>query len=86
MGRSVIDVAPPGMKWIDGGKFAMGSDSFYAEERPVHRVAVDGFLAVAVLLGLVLNATAGWWWADPAAAYVLVYYALREGRAALSHG
>ena len=31
------------MKWIDGGEFAMGSNEFYAEERPVHRVAVDGF-------------------------------------------
>ena len=43
MARSTIDAAPPGMKWIDGGEFAMGSDAFYAEERPVHRVAVDGF-------------------------------------------
>jgi divalent metal cation (Fe/Co/Zn/Cd) transporter len=28
---------------------------------------VDGILAAAVLLGLVLNAGLGWWWADPAA-------------------
>ena len=41
---------------------------------------VDGILAVAVLAGLVLNAAAGWWWADPAAGYVLVYYAAREVR------
>jgi divalent metal cation (Fe/Co/Zn/Cd) transporter len=41
---------------------------------------VDGILAVAVLVGLVLNAVAGWWWADPAAGYVLVYYAAREVR------
>ena len=41
---------------------------------------IDGILAVAVLLGLVLNATAGWWWADPAAGYVLVWYAAREVR------
>jgi hypothetical protein len=31
-----------------------------------------GLLATAVLLGLVLNATLSWWWADPAAGYVLV--------------
>jgi divalent metal cation (Fe/Co/Zn/Cd) transporter len=37
-------------------------------------------VAVAVLVGLVLNAVAGWWWADPAAGYVLVYYAAREVR------
>jgi len=41
---------------------------------------IDGILAVAVLAGLVLNAVAGWWWADPAAGYVLVYYAAREVR------
>jgi len=44
---------------------------------------VDGILAAAVLLGLVLNAAAGWWWADPAAGYVLVYYGAREAWAAL---
>jgi divalent metal cation (Fe/Co/Zn/Cd) transporter len=41
---------------------------------------IDGILAAAVLLGLVLNAVLGWWWADPAAGYVLVYYAVREVR------
>ena len=39
---------------------------------------VDGILACAVLAGLALNAALGWWWADPLAGYVLVYYALRE--------
>jgi divalent metal cation (Fe/Co/Zn/Cd) transporter len=33
------------------------------------------------MLGLVLNATAGWWWADPLAGDVLVYYAAKEARA-----
>jgi|HubBroStandDraft_3_1064219.scaffolds.fasta_scaffold825605_1 hypothetical protein len=28
---------------------------------------VSHLLAIAVLLGLVLNAALGWWWADPAA-------------------
>ena len=37
---------------------------------------VGGILAVAVLAGLVLNAAAGWWWADPLAALVIVVYAL----------
>ena len=31
------------MSWIPGGTFRMGSADFYPEERPVHRVAVDGF-------------------------------------------
>ena len=41
---------------------------------------VDGILAAAVLAGLVLNAAAGLWWADPLAALVIVVYALREAR------
>jgi divalent metal cation (Fe/Co/Zn/Cd) transporter len=41
---------------------------------------IDGILAVAVLAGLALNAALGWWWADPLAGYVLVFYALREAR------
>jgi formylglycine-generating enzyme len=31
------------MVWIPGGTFRMGSDAHYPEERPVHRVTVDGF-------------------------------------------
>ena len=44
---------------------------------------IDGLLATAVLVGLILNASLGWWWADPAAAFVIVYYGLREGWQAL---
>ena len=39
---------------------------------------IDGLLAVAVLAGLILNAAVGWWWADPAAGLVIVYYAVCE--------
>jgi formylglycine-generating enzyme required for sulfatase activity len=36
--------APPEhMRWVPGGTFRMGSERFYPEEGPVHRVAVDGF-------------------------------------------
>ena len=37
--------APPGMVWVPGGSFDMGSESPMAlpEEGPVHQVAVDGF-------------------------------------------
>jgi divalent metal cation (Fe/Co/Zn/Cd) transporter len=44
---------------------------------------VDGVLATAVLVALVVNSLLGWWWADPAAGYVLVYYASREAFSAL---
>ena len=32
----------PGMRWIPGGEFRMGSEDFYPEEAPVRVVAVDG--------------------------------------------
>src|SRR6185503_17061178 len=37
--------APPGMVWIPGGRFDMGSQGPFASpaERPVHSVEVDGF-------------------------------------------
>ena len=47
---------------------------------------VDGILAVAVLAGLALNALAGLWWADPLAALVIVFYALREAREIFAPG
>jgi sulfatase modifying factor 1 len=31
------------MVWVPGGTFRMGDERFYPEERPVHRVTVDGF-------------------------------------------
>jgi divalent metal cation (Fe/Co/Zn/Cd) transporter len=48
------------------------------------RVAlIDGYLATAVLAGLVLNATLGWWWTDPLAGLLIVFYGAGEGWAAL---
>jgi hypothetical protein len=47
---------------------------------------LNGILATAVLAGLLRNATAGWWWAGPAAGYVLVGYAAREAREIFSPG
>jgi len=47
---------------------------------------IDGILATSVLLGLALNAGLGWWWADPAAGYVLVFYASREVREIFTAG
>jgi divalent metal cation (Fe/Co/Zn/Cd) transporter len=42
---------------------------------------VCAYLSVALLAGLLANALAGWWWADPAAALVIAGVAAREGRA-----
>ncbi|MES2225700.1 MAG: cation transporter [Patescibacteria group bacterium] len=40
--------------------------------------AVDGLLAAALLLGVLLDMYLGWWWADPLASLVLVYIGGRE--------
>ena len=32
-----------GMRWIAGGRFSMGSEDFYENEKPVHTAVVDGF-------------------------------------------
>jgi len=60
---------------------ALGNPVLTAEGRIT---MIDGILATAVLAGLVLNAALGWWWADPLAGYVLLYYAVREAREALA--
>ena len=41
---------------------------------------VCAYLSVALLIGLLANALAGWWWADPSAALVIAAVALKEGR------
>ncbi|GAC1422069.1 MAG: cation transporter [Ktedonobacteraceae bacterium] len=41
------------------------------------------YMSFALLIGLLLNALLGWWWADPLAALALVYFIIQEGREAL---
>jgi divalent metal cation (Fe/Co/Zn/Cd) transporter len=38
------------------------------------------YLSVALLIGLLANAVAGWWWADPIAALFIAAVAFKEGR------
>ena len=40
---------------------------------------ICAYLSVALLVGLILNALAGWWWADPVAALVIAALAAKEG-------
>jgi len=44
-----------------------------------HVTFIDAYLTGAVLSGLILNDLLGWWWADPLASLVIVYYGIREG-------
>ena len=39
-----------------------------------------GYLALAVLVGLLGNTLLGWWWLDPVAALAIAALAIREGR------
>jgi divalent metal cation (Fe/Co/Zn/Cd) transporter len=41
------------------------------------------YLSAAVLIGLLLNAAFGWWWADPVAALAVVPLVIKEGLEAL---
>jgi divalent metal cation (Fe/Co/Zn/Cd) transporter len=59
---------------------ALGNPVLQTEARVT---LIDAYLAAAVLLGLVANAAPDWWWADPLAGLVIVYYGLREGHQAL---
>ena len=58
----------------------LGSASAVADSR---QTLLCTYLSAAVLLGLVLNASLGWWWADPAVALGLAVIAVIEGRRAL---
>jgi divalent metal cation (Fe/Co/Zn/Cd) transporter len=40
---------------------------------------IDAGLAGTLLVGLLLNAALGWWWADPLTALVLATLAVEEG-------
>lgn len=44
---------------------------------------ICAYLSFALLLGLGLNALAGWWWMDPVAALAMVGYILKEGWGAI---
>jgi hypothetical protein len=60
----------------------LGSASAVADSK---QTLLCTYLSAGVLVGLVLNAALGWWWADPLVALGLAVIAVREGRQAL-HG
>jgi divalent metal cation (Fe/Co/Zn/Cd) transporter len=59
----------------------MGSRSVQTDSKQTSACA---YLSAVVLVGLVLNAWLGWWWADPVAALGVVVFLAREGRGAMS--
>ena len=71
---------------LSSGKFRVGralSNQVLLTEGRV--TFIDGVVATTVLIGLVLNALVGWWWADPVAGLVIAGYSVREGLEAIGH-
>ncbi len=54
----------------------LGSGALEAEAKETLACA---YLSFTLLVGLALNAGAGWWWADPVAALAMVPWLVREG-------
>lgn len=58
---------------------ALGSNAVVADST---QTLLCTYLSAVLLVGLVLNATLGWSWADPVAGLVIAAVAVKEGRAA----
>jgi divalent metal cation (Fe/Co/Zn/Cd) transporter len=56
---------------------ALGSSATKSESR---QTMLCAYLSGALLVGLGLNALAGWWWADPVTALLIAAVAVKEGR------
>ncbi|RZU67050.1 cation efflux family protein [Microterricola gilva] len=70
-------VVMPVLSWIERrtGR-ELGSATAVADSK---QTLLCTYLSAAVLLGLLLNSTLGWGWADPIAALVIAGFAVREG-------
>ena len=68
------------MPLIALGKFkvadAVGSRALRAEAK---ETLACSYLSLCLFIGLVANAVAGWWWADPVAAILMVPWLVKEG-------
>ncbi len=94
--RDLVGGQHPGVSWIGVGLAAVTAPTMPLLARAKRRVGrqlespatvseaeqnmICAYLSVALLAGLLLNALAGWWWADPAAALFIAAVALGEAR------
>jgi divalent metal cation (Fe/Co/Zn/Cd) transporter len=95
--RDLLSGYKPGVSWVGVGLAAFTAPTMpllaRAKRNVGHKLSsaatvseagqnmICAYLSIALLVGLLANALAGWWWADPAAALVIAGIALREGRA-----
>jgi len=50
-----------------------------AQEADAFQTTACWWLSLAALVGMTLNGVLGWWWADPAAAFVIAGLVVKEG-------
>jgi divalent metal cation (Fe/Co/Zn/Cd) transporter len=95
--RTLIDGHHPGTSWVGIGLAAFTAPTMpllalvkrrigrelhsSATVKEATQTQLCAYLSVALLIGLLANAVAGWWWADPTAALLIAAVAVREGRA-----
>ena len=93
--RDLVSGDKPGVSWIGIGLAAFTAPTMPLLARAKRNVGLKlnssatvseanqnmicAYLSVALLAGLLANALAGWWWADPAAALVIAGVAGWEG-------
>jgi divalent metal cation (Fe/Co/Zn/Cd) transporter len=93
--RDLVGGHHPGASWVGVGLAAITAPTMPFLARAKRRVGhalgssatvseagqnqICAYLSIALLAGLLLNAVAGWWWADPAAALVIAGFAAKEG-------
>jgi divalent metal cation (Fe/Co/Zn/Cd) transporter len=94
--RDVLGSHHPGVSWIGIGLAAVTAPTMPLLARAKRRVGrklnssatvseasqnmICAYLSIALLVGLLANALAGWWWADPVAALAIAGIAAKEGR------
>jgi divalent metal cation (Fe/Co/Zn/Cd) transporter len=93
--RSLIGGDHPEASWVGIGLAAFTAPTMpllaAAKRRVGHKLnsaaivseaeqnQICAYLSIALLVGLLANALAGWWWADPLAALVIAAVAAKEG-------
>jgi divalent metal cation (Fe/Co/Zn/Cd) transporter len=93
--RDLLGSHHPGVSWVGIGLAAFTAPTMPLLARAKRRVGrklnssatvseasqnmICAYLSVALLVGLLANALAGWWWADPVAALAIAAIAATEG-------
>lgn len=75
------------MPVVSWGKFRVareiGSAAMSSEAK---ETLACSYLSFTLLLGLVVNAILGWWWADPVAALLMIPWLVKEGQEGIRQG